>query len=213
MKVVCLHFLFALACSGVIAMPTPDECAALLAPLPLDDRQQLSGRRAFMSGYADHEAFKAILRITDSTRVNISAAAHNDKDLHLYEEMTMNGTCYGTKLNISIDGTVASAKMHNISSVYHLLPTCAGCQVMSLNSTASDLKNFLEAFGIHMDELSNEQMSVRALYLFAEEKEMKDSDLEHFKKQASCLGFSGEPDFTFDPKKGFCDGRNVVMIN
>lgn len=29
---------------------------------------------------------------------------------------------------------------------------------------------------------------------------LKDSDLEHFKKQASCLGFSGEPDFHYNPK-------------
>ena len=36
----------------------------------------------------------------------------------------------------------------------------------------------------------------------AKERTLKDSDLEKFKQQASCLGFSGEPDFEFDPKKG-----------
>ena len=41
------------------------------------------------------------------------------------------------------------------------------------------------------------------VFLFpARESTMKDSDLEHFKKQASCLGFTGEPDFHYDPKTG-----------
>ncbi|XP_077364287.1 uncharacterized protein LOC144008094 [Festucalex cinctus] len=211
MKAACLHFLFALACAG--AAPTADECAPLLAPLPLDDRQQLSGWRTFISAYTDNEAFKAILRITDSTRLQVSAAAHNDKDLLLYEEMMMNGNCYGTKLNISVDGKVASATMQNISSVYRLLPTCAGCQVMSINSTAHHLKDFLEAFGIRVDGLGNEEISARSLYLFAAGKEASDSDLEGFKKQAACLGFSGEPNFIMEPQKDLCDGHNVLMIN
>ncbi len=36
----------------------------------------------------------------------------------------------------------------------------------------------------------------------ARESTVKDSDLEHFKQQASCLGFSGEPEFHYDTKKG-----------
>lgn len=36
----------------------------------------------------------------------------------------------------------------------------------------------------------------------ARETTLKDSDREHFRKQASCLGFSREPDFTHDPNNG-----------
>ncbi|XP_019724347.1 uncharacterized protein LOC109515178 isoform X1 [Hippocampus comes] len=213
MKAWCLHFLFALLCSGVGAMPMPEECTPLLAPLPLDDRQQLLGQRTFISGYTDNKVFDAILKISGNTRVTINAAAHNDKDLFLYEEMMMNGTCFGTKMNISIDGNVASAKMQNITSTYHLLPTCDGCQVLSINTTACHLKTFLDVFGIHLDEVVNDQISARSLYLFAPGNTVKDSDLEHFKKQAHCLGFSGEPNFIIDPKKDFCDGHKVVMLN
>ncbi|XP_051925842.1 uncharacterized protein LOC127603539 [Hippocampus zosterae] len=212
MKAWC-HFLFALLCSGVVAMPTPEECAPLLAPLPLNDRQQLSGKWTFISGYTDNKVFDAILKISGNTRVTISAAAHNDKDLVLYEEMMMNGTCFGTKMNMSIDGNVASGKMQNISSAYHLLPTCDGCQLLSINSTGHNLKTFLEAFGIHLDEAVNDEISARSLYLFAPGNTVKDSDLEQFKKQAHCLGFSGEPNFIIDPKQDFCDGHEVVMLN
>lgn len=34
------------------------------------------------------------------------------------------------------------------------------------------------------------------------ESTMKDSDMEKFKQQASCFGFSKEPDFVYDPKNG-----------
>ncbi|XP_061616492.1 uncharacterized protein LOC133471200 [Phyllopteryx taeniolatus] len=211
MKAACLHFLFALACAGAVAVPTPDECAPLVAPLPLDDRQQLSGQRKFISGFTDSSVYNAILRVTESTRVNLSAATHNDKDMLLYEEMLMNGTCYGTRLNVSIDGNVASAKIQDISSRFHLLPTCEGCQVLSINSTARNLKTFLEAFNLHIDGAVNDEIGIRAIYLFG--NDVRDSDMERFKKQAGCLGFSGEPDFTMDPEKDFCDGHKVVMIN
>lgn len=49
--------------------------------------------------------------------------------------------------------------------------------------------------------------SARFSWLFfclfpGKESTLKDSDLEHFTRQASCLGFSREPDFRHDPKKG-----------
>ncbi|KAK9527090.1 hypothetical protein VZT92_015752 [Zoarces viviparus] len=41
---------------------------------------------------------------------------------------------------------------------------------------------------------------------------LEDSHLDHFKRQASCLGFSKDPDFIYDPKNGFCaegEGRKI----
>lgn len=36
----------------------------------------------------------------------------------------------------------------------------------------------------------------------ANETSLPESDLENFKKQASCFGFTRDPDFQYDPKKG-----------
>lgn len=38
--------------------------------------------------------------------------------------------------------------------------------------------------------------------LSANETTVKDSDLEHFKRQASCFGFSTEPNYQYDHDKG-----------
>ncbi|XP_061752714.1 uncharacterized protein LOC133550729 [Nerophis ophidion] len=205
----CLLFLFA----SFSSVATDDECSPLTTPLSLDQRQQLTGTRNFISGYSDHDVYNAILKITQSSVMTFNESTFNDKDVFVYEEMKMNGTCYGTKLNISVDHNLASAIMGTISSTMHFLPTCEGCQVLSINSTARDLKTFLEAFQVYIPNNTNDEMKVRALYLFASGDSVKDSDLEHFKKQAQCLGFSGEPNFIFDPKEGSCAGSKIVMLN
>ncbi|XP_061787375.1 uncharacterized protein [Nerophis lumbriciformis] len=205
----CLIFLFASFSSAA----TDDECSPLTTPLSLDDRHKLVGTRTFISGYTDHDVYNGFLETTQSTQMTFNESTLNDKDMFLYEEVKMNGTCYGTKLNISIDHNLASATMGNISSTIHLLPTCEGCQVLSINSTARDMKTFMESFHIYIPNNTNDEMKVRALYLFASGDSVKDSDLEHFKKQAQCLGFSGEANFLFDPKEGSCAGSKIVMLN
>ncbi|KAF1382103.1 hypothetical protein PFLUV_G00160970 [Perca fluviatilis] len=72
---------------------------------------------------------------------------------------------------------------------------------MSINATVRDLDKFATMLKLNVD-VSGEEVNVRALYLLGREATLKDSDLERFKQQASCLGFSGEPDFLYDPKKG-----------
>ncbi|XP_077446524.1 uncharacterized protein LOC144066961 [Stigmatopora argus] len=214
MKAACFFLLLALACSGAMAVPTPDECTPLVAPQPLNERAKLIGTMKMISGFTDHVAYNAILKITDNTRFTMSADERNDKDLHFFEEMKLNGTCYGTKGNITVDGHVMSAKMLNFSSTLQMLPTCDGCMVMNINSSAHDLKTFLEAYGIHLDNVDNDEIHVHALYLFAtDENSVKDAELEHFKKQAACLGFSGEPNFVLDPKHEYCDKDKVIMLN
>lgn len=105
-----------------------------------------------------------------------------------------------------------------------MLPSCDGCLVFSINSTARNIHKLLELLNIKTEE---REITARSLYLLGKKKQVgqkkppfvgnihqlvllvparetsvKDSDLEHFKQQASCLGFSGEPDFRYDPKKG-----------
>ncbi|XP_061902889.1 uncharacterized protein LOC133650087 [Entelurus aequoreus] len=205
----CLVFLFASFSSAA----TDDECSPLTTPLSLDDRHKLVGTRTFISGYTDHDVYNAILNITQGSLMTFNESTLNDKDMFLYEEMKMNGTCYGTKLNISIDHNLASATMGSISSTMHFLPTCEGCQVLSINSTARDMKTFLESFHIYVPNNTDDEMKVHALYLFASGDGVKDSDLDYFNKQAHCLGFSGEVNFVSDPKEGSCAGSKVIMLN
>lgn len=116
----------------------------------------------------------------------------------------------------------------NITSEFHVLPSCQGCLVFSINNTARNLNKIPQLLKIG-GTFPEEEVIIRAVYLLGRmertresnslisypkhssilfllfpgsESTLKDSDLERFKQQASCLGFSGEPDYHYDPKNG-----------
>uniref|UniRef100_A0A8D0DCL9 Uncharacterized protein n=1 Tax=Sander lucioperca TaxID=283035 RepID=A0A8D0DCL9_SANLU len=195
------HFLVAglfLSCSAL----TSEECQPLVTPLSLVDPSMMYGRSNFLVGYVDHNFYKGILKTTDSSWLNFTAST-SANEVVMSQENKMNGTCLSTSVKVTIDGNTATTSIANITSVFHLLPSCEGCLVMSINATARDLDKFATMMKLNV-AVSGEEINSRCLYLLGREATLKDSDLERFKQQASCLGFSGEPDFIFDPKKGFC---------
>ncbi|KAM6973911.1 uncharacterized protein LKV04_015605 [Tautogolabrus adspersus] len=101
--------------------------------------------------------------------------------------------------------------MANVSSTFQSLPTCDGCMVLNINYTSMNIHKLLEK--INISSSTNEpELKAHALYLMANGTTLKDSDLEDFKKQASCLGFTGEPDFHYNPENEFCKEGEGVMI-
>ncbi|KAG7225244.1 hypothetical protein INR49_014634 [Caranx melampygus] len=86
------------------------------------------------------------------------------------------------------------SSMLNVTSTFHLLPTCDSCLVFSINTTASNLSS-LSKFLNMTTPIGDEEITAHSLYLLGKESTMKDSDIEKFKQQASCFGFSKEPDF------------------
>ncbi|XP_042362154.1 uncharacterized protein LOC121957581 [Plectropomus leopardus] len=189
---------------------TPEECQSVLTPLSLDDRSTMYGRWNFIVGYTDHDVFNSILKITESSWMNISTSSSPNEDVVTQEEK-MNGTCVATSVTVAVDGKAASTTFANLTSEFHVLPSCDGCLVMSINCTTKNLDKFLQALKIDSNPTGDE-ISVRALYLWSRESTLKDSDLEHFKQQASCLGFSRDPDFLYDTKNDFCaEGEGVKV--
>ncbi|KAF3706879.1 Saxitoxin and tetrodotoxin-binding protein 1 Precursor [Channa argus] len=180
---------------------TSEECRPLVTPLSLADPSMMFGRTNFIVGYTDHEVYKNILKVTDSSWLNMTASPSSPNELVMYHENRINGSCYASKFNITIDGNSAKSSYANVTSAFHLLPSCEGCVLLSINSTARDADKMLKLMNFITTE---KEISAHALYLLARETTVKDLDLEHFKQQASCLGFSGEPDFYYDPKKDFC---------
>ncbi|KAF3850529.1 hypothetical protein F7725_012301 [Dissostichus mawsoni] len=79
-----------------------------------------------------------------------------------------------------------------------------------VNSTVKHFDLVLKNLNIPSE--NREEISLRALYLMGREATLKDSDLEEFKKQASCLGFSGEPQYIYNPKNGFCTEEESIKM-
>ncbi|KAK2830939.1 hypothetical protein Q5P01_018870 [Channa striata] len=180
---------------------TPEECRPLVTPLSLADPSMMFGRTNLIVGYTDHEVYKNILKATDSSFLNMTASPSSPNEIVVSEQSRMNGVCFASTSNITIDGNAAKSLYANISAVFHLLPSCDGCLVFSVNSTGRNIDQLLKLVNLTTTE---KEIRAYTVYLLARETTLKDSDLEHFKQQASCLGFSREPDYHYDPKKEFC---------
>ncbi|XP_037651779.1 uncharacterized protein LOC119503827 [Sebastes umbrosus] len=189
---------------------TPEECQPLVTPLSLAVPSVNYGRWNFIVGYSDNEGYNEMLKVTESSWMTVNAS-QSSSDSVVTSHDKMNGTCFGLSVNATIDGNTASISFANISSVFHLLPTCDGCMLMNINSTVRDLDKILRMMNI-ISNITGEEVKFHALYLMAREPTLKDSDMEHFKKQASCLGFSRKPDFLYDHKNDFCAEDEGTMM-
>ncbi|XP_030271278.1 uncharacterized protein LOC115580777 [Sparus aurata] len=193
---------------------TPEECQPLVTPLSLEDPSMLHGMTHFITGYTDSAVYNELLNASDSYWMNITASPSSDKTLVCHQEHKLNGICYGMTVSFTIDGNVVTVNVGNMSAEYHVLPGCDGCVVLSGNSTVKDLNQYFGYMNYESSIKTDNMVNARVFYLMAKERTVKDSDLEKFKQQASCLGFSGEPDFDFDPKTDLCkegEGSNMVL--
>ncbi|XP_038580320.1 uncharacterized protein LOC119906929 isoform X1 [Micropterus salmoides] len=190
---------------------TPEECQPLVTPLSLADPSMMYGRMNFIMGYVDNNAYDAILKSTKSSWGKITASPFRPGDVVMSQWNKINGTCFTSTVNVTIDGDTAKVALPNITSEFHVLPSCQGCLVFSINNTDRNLNKIHQLLKIG-GTFPEEEVIIRAVYLLGSESTLKDSDLERFKQQASCLGFSGEPDYHYDPKNGFCDeGESIKM--
>ncbi len=197
--------------------PTHEECQPLVTPLSMADPSKIYGRVNVLMGYTDHDVFNHILKVTDSSWIKLSQSPLGPNEVLMTEENKMNGRCFGSSVNITIDGNTLTTAPYlpsiaNITSVFHVLPSCDDCLVLSVNTTASNLDQFVMLLNIS-SSVTHEEITVHSLYLMGRESTVKDSDVEHFKKQASCHGFTKEPDFVYDTKKGFCtEGEGLKLV-
>ncbi|XP_068188686.1 uncharacterized protein [Antennarius striatus] len=190
---------------------TPEECQPLITPVSLADRSMIYGRHNFLAGYTDHEALKLFLKVTQSTWVRFSASESNPNEAALFEDNKMNGQCYESNVNALIEGDKMKMLLTNWTSVFQVLPSVDGCHVFNFNNTVRNIDGFLKMFNIDKT-FGDEEIHACGLYLMCKQSSVTDSDLESFKKQAGCLGYSGELDFQYDPQNGFCtEGAGTVV--
>ncbi|XP_033989142.1 saxitoxin and tetrodotoxin-binding protein 2-like [Trematomus bernacchii] len=191
---------------------TPEECQPLVTPLSLADPSMMYNRSHLLVGYSDNAAFGAMMKHMESSWWNISPSPSDPKGIVLVHEDKLNGTCMSTTANITIEGDTASASVGNVfSTTFHLLPGCDGCLVLSMNTTAKNMDTVVKLLKINIT-VTAEEVNLRCVYLLGREATLKDSDFDDFKKQASCLGFSGEPQFIYDSKNGYCAEGEGVKI-
>ncbi|XP_008296078.1 uncharacterized protein LOC103369202 [Stegastes partitus] len=190
---------------------TPEECEPLIKPLTMAIDAKMHGKVHFLLGYADQEDYKIIMNLTDSYWGNVTVSPTNHNELLITQMDKINGTCLFSKMKLKFEGSTASAALPNMTLDYQFLPTCDGCMLALVNSSAKNLRKFLADMELKHTTDADEIYG-RAFYLMANETIVKDSVLKQFKKQAHCLGFTGEPDFHYNPEKSFCkEGEGITL--
>ncbi|KAM9737824.1 uncharacterized protein ACNS7B_013375 [Menidia menidia] len=190
--------------------PTPEECQPLVTPLLITD--SLMGKKFnFYAGFTDQEIYRDVLKITDSSWITFTESPSNKSEVIMSQENRLNGTCFGSKAKIDMTGEMIETRLPNMTWTLQRLPSCDTCLVLEINSTMTNNKDMLNF--IKLDRVSvPDEIQARAVYLFSTELTVKDSDLEHFKKQASCFDFSGELHYLFNPEKTFCkEGEGIKL--
>ncbi|XP_022070952.1 uncharacterized protein LOC110966035 [Acanthochromis polyacanthus] len=191
------HFLFALLSVSSSAL-TP-ECEDLVKPLPLNEHSQVYGKSNFLLGYIDHDSFKTLLKAYDSSWMNVTFSP-----FRMTQGNRINGTCFESVVNMTLEDNTARIQLPGLSADYKLLSSHDGLMLLSANITVANLQKVLESLKVEATVDAGEA-TIHGFYLYANETTVTDSDLEHFKKQANCLGFTGEPDFHYNPEKEFCE--------
>ncbi|CAJ1084232.1 uncharacterized protein LOC110002072 [Xyrichtys novacula] len=198
------------SCLSSSAM-SPEECQPLVTPLSLADPSPMFGKMHFLMGFVENEVFNAILKVTDSSWVNISQSSASPNELLMTEGNKLNGTCISSKFTMTLEEDMAKIKTANLSCTFYSLPSCEGCLALNMNSSVVGLKDLLDMMKIESPTEADE-VHTHAFYLLARNTTVDASDLEHFKKQAECLGFKGEPNYQFDPKNDFCEEGEGIFV-
>ncbi|KAK9532365.1 hypothetical protein VZT92_009752 [Zoarces viviparus] len=183
-----------------------EECQPLTTPLSLADPSMLYGRSNFIMGYTDNEIHNDILKKTQSMWMNNTPSSNNT--IIMSKETHLNGTCVSETVNATIDGNTGSISYAGNSFTFQILPGLDGFLVINGRFTFRNKQGRMLNLIKLYSNVTVDEVKVRSIYLMAKGTTLKDepeeSDLEHFKKQASCLGFSKEPDFIYDDENGFC---------
>uniref|UniRef100_A0A3B3UTM5 Uncharacterized LOC106952737 n=1 Tax=Poecilia latipinna TaxID=48699 RepID=A0A3B3UTM5_9TELE len=186
---------------------SPEECQPLVAPVSLADPSVIYGKVNFLAGYTDHDFHGEMLKLTESSWVNITESPAGNNEIVMSQGSNINGTCLKNTQSMKIEGNTVTSSCKFPNS--HVLPSCDGCLVIAINSTAKNIKILTELFKFSFANIQDE-ITARSLYFLGKKKSV--SDMELFKKQASCLGFSGEPNFLHKPEKSFCKEEESIKL-
>ncbi|XP_029917512.1 saxitoxin and tetrodotoxin-binding protein 1-like [Myripristis murdjan] len=169
--------LISLLCFSAAAPPMED-CSQLNKSLTMDELDKILGRWIFIQGLANHETSTIVKTMT------LKTSANNDTLLMVQEiQYEENAMCIPVPMNFTLSGSTIQLKRGDSSNTAYFLQSCTDCLVMyTLDSGFGKKYEFLNIYG----RTGN----------------LTESDLDHTRKQAECLGF--EPLHMFNSEPGSC---------
>ncbi|KAK9963355.1 hypothetical protein ABG768_006547 [Culter alburnus] len=161
-------------------------CKELITPLTLTDEFILSvmGKWIFLEGIADHQLFTDILKTVNSSWVEFGPSTLANS-LTLSQGNMLNGKCEFSSFNTVFKEGTFHVNETDIITEGKFLPSCPECITLSFVS-----------------QFKNE--TVKSLYFFKRESNPTESDMDMYWKQAECLEFKRETQYSYDGTTEFC---------
>ncbi|XP_058654559.1 saxitoxin and tetrodotoxin-binding protein 1-like [Onychostoma macrolepis] len=162
------------------------DCKELITPLTLeDDKKSIMGKWIFLEGIADHHLFTDILKTVNSSWVEFGPSTLANT-LTVSQGNMLKGKCEFSTINTIFKDNTFYADENDTISEGKFLPSCPDCTTVSFIS-----------------QFKNETM--KSLYFFKRESNSTQSDMDTYWKQAECLGFKRETQYSYDGVTELCD--------
>ncbi|XP_066506079.1 saxitoxin and tetrodotoxin-binding protein 2 [Hoplias malabaricus] len=169
-----------------LSLASDPNCEDLLKPLVLeDDYSSINGKWIFTEGIATHPLFTNILKTVNSSWIEFGPSSFTDT-LTLSQGNMLNGKCEFVTVNATVKNSNVLVSEKGVSSLGTFLPSCPDCLTMNFTS-----------------QMKNETLN--SIYLFMRKHRTSESDMDLYWKQAECLGFKKEPQYSYDGVTEFCD--------
>ncbi|KAF4104975.1 saxitoxin and tetrodotoxin-binding protein 1-like [Onychostoma macrolepis] len=162
------------------------DCKELITPLTLeDDKKSIMGKWIFLEGIADHHLFTDNLKTVNSSWVEFGPSTLANT-LTLSQGNMLKGKCEFSTINTIFKDNTFYANENDTISEGKFLPSCPDCTTISFIS-----------------QFKNE--TIKSLYFFKRESNSTQSDMDTYWKQAECLGFKRETQYSYDGVTELCD--------
>ncbi|KAM7391778.1 hypothetical protein PAMP_022436 [Pampus punctatissimus] len=184
-----VQFCFALLALFSLTAASDPDCEELIKPV--EDKSQVHGKWIYRIGTSSNEEALRGIKAVSSSWIEVSPILGTEDTILRWADK-MDGKCIYGDVNTSYTGNYSTATFnfnnteHNHAGNY--LKTYPDCIVWSDNSVSR--------------HSNGEIQKARNIYFFTKSEKLDDAHVEGFKKQAACLGFSG--DFHFGDITDLC---------
>ncbi|XP_051513702.1 saxitoxin and tetrodotoxin-binding protein 2 [Myxocyprinus asiaticus] len=175
----------AVLCLFRLSQATLPDCKGITTPLMLeDDNKSIMGKWIFLEGIADHHLFTYILKTVNSSWIEFGPRSLANS-VSLSQGNMLRGKCEFRATEATVQDSTFHAIENDTISEGKFLPSCPDCLTMSF---ISQYKN----------------VTINSLYLFKRESNRTESDMDMYWKQAECLGFKREAQYSYDGVTELC---------
>ncbi|KAL7863579.1 hypothetical protein SRHO_G00125630 [Serrasalmus rhombeus] len=158
------------------------NCEDVIKPSVLED--SVIGKWLLIEGISNNPKLTNILKMMNSSWMEFSPGLSKDT-LILRRGGMLHGDCQISSMNITFKNSTFYASVNNVTIVIDLLHSCSDCMTLSFRRQM-------------------ENTTMRSLFLLTKRPKASESEMDLYWKQAECLGFKREPQFSYDGVTGQC---------